>query len=144
MNFITHQNITSERKSISLRAKHFTIKASLASSNNTHFKSHQPQHLATPILATHIQTTQPQHNTKMSSVSAAYMLAADQKRRSSAQTPKSSLESDRSAEQRHAGSLKRAAKKVVQAAKEHHNSVNAAFDAYHGRGAYRNERYQWV
>ena len=70
------------------------------------------------------------------------MLAAEQKRRSTSKTPSPSFESERSISDeqllvvRHDGSLKRAVKKVVKAAKEHHESVNAAFDAYYGTKIY--------
>ncbi len=73
----------------------------------------------------------------MSSVAAAYMLAAEQKRRSTFKTPSPSFESERSATYepvpvaKESGSLKRAVKKIVKAAKDHHKSVNTAFDTYY-------------
>jgi len=81
----------------------------------------------------------------MSSVSAAYMVAADQKRRSSAQSPKSSFESARSVEQRRESALKKAARKVIKAAKDHHNSVNLAFESYYSpmTPKTQSERVEW-
>lgn len=63
----------------------------------------------------------------MSASSAPQMILAD--------SPKSSFESNRLAGQ-HDSVLKRAAKKIAKAAKEHHNSVNAAFDAVYGPRSY--------
>lgn len=64
---------------------------------------------------------------------------------------KSSLESDRtstlSQSQSKTSSLKRIAQKVKQAAKEHHEGVNAAYASYYAPGSVRGrdgERLRWV
>jgi len=57
--------------------------------------------------------------------------SATQARNSSVDTPKASFESGRSSNPQESA-FKRAAKKVAKAAKEHHKSVNSAFDAYYG------------
>jgi hypothetical protein len=79
----------------------------------------------------------------MSSVAAAYMYAHEQKARSarsstSIDTPRASVEQPRQSSQ-HSSSLKRAAQKIVQAAKDHHHSVNTAFDTYYGTNYYKRE-----
>jgi len=83
----------------------------------------------------------------MSSASIAYLLAADQKRNSSSYTQlsSSSRSSTSSQQQPHIpqpakqSALKRAAKKVVQHAKEHHASVQQAYEVYYGIGSYASE-----
>jgi hypothetical protein len=56
------------------------------------------------------------------------------------QMAKSSYDSEHSellpSGQKNASSLKRAAKKAVKALKEHHQSVNAAYEVYYGRRSY--------
>lgn len=63
--------------------------------------------------------------------------AADAKAgvRYSVESPRSSAEESRESVHR-GGSLRGAAKKVVNAVKQHHQSVNAAFDAYYGTSYY--------
>ncbi len=56
---------------------------------------------------------------------------------SMAQSPKASIDSGRSAEASKHSSLHKITKKIVQAAKEHHQSVNAAFGAYYGVAGYK-------
>jgi hypothetical protein len=67
----------------------------------------------------------------MSADAFSYVVGADSKRGSTS-SPKDSFESARSASAVHESALKRAAKKITKALKEHHNSVNAAVDALYG------------
>jgi len=63
------------------------------------------------------------------------------------QSQKSSLDSARTASNSNAekqSSLRRVVQKVKQAAKEHHESVNAAYEALYGRQAYSEKgRVEW-
>ncbi|OCL09163.1 hypothetical protein AOQ84DRAFT_354150 [Glonium stellatum] len=88
----------------------------------------------------------------MSSASMAYFLASEQKRAASTtspsafSTPKYSFESSSSAsiivgsKPSKQSRAKKAMKAIVRHAKEHHESVNAAYNAFYGAGLPRQKK----